>query len=139
MGRAARAVVLGCLFWAAPLAVSGCGPLADLEPGSCELEVSKDTANGLEALAPPYVVDLPAPASGGHLAISLSGSGFRDARLVVIGPSGFMEEDSPGLQEYLNETSVAFTVDRPGHWQVHLLDDVAGCRFDFTVEAHKPT
>jgi len=136
--RAIRKIVRVCMLGAAALAISGCGLLALPGPGSCDLEVSSDTADGLETLAPPYVVDLPAPASGGHLSISLSGSGFRDARLVVIGPGGFLEEDSPELQEYLNETSVAFAVDEPGPWKVHLQDDVAGCTFDFSVVARQP-
>jgi hypothetical protein len=136
--RTTVAIGSGIALAAAACLVGGCGvlPLPGQRP--CTLEVATDTRDGLTPLAAPYVVDLPRPGTGDHLAVSLSGSGFQDARLVVIGPTGFMEEDSPGLEAYLNGTSVAFDVDRPGPWRVHLQDDVAGCTFEFTVEAQPP-
>lgn len=135
--RAIRTGGRPLLFVMAALVGQGCGVIPLPGRGSCDLEVSTDTAVGLEVLAPPYIVDLPS-AGGGHLSISLSGSGFRNARLVVIGPTGLLEEDSPRLEEYLNETSVAFVVDQPGPWRVHLQDAAAACDFDFTVQARPP-
>jgi hypothetical protein len=123
-------VIVGC----ACVVLHACGLMAD----ACKLEVSKDTGAGLEAITPPYVVTLPLPGASDHLAISLSGSGWLDARLVVIGPTGFLEEDSPGLEEYLNGTRVSFTVDKPGRWRVRITDPVAGCDRGFTVEVMPP-
>jgi hypothetical protein len=128
----------GVLLVAIATLCAACGLVPLPGQGECTLDVSTDTNDGLAPLASPYVVDLPRPGGADHLSISLSGSGFRDARLIVIGPTGLMEEDSPRLEEYLNETSVAFVVDQPGAWRVHVGDPVASCTFDFTVQA-RPT
>ena len=99
--------------------------------GPCTLHAQVEDATRVLDLTPPYVVT-----AGADTVVSFSGSGWRDARLVVTLPGGDIRE-RPFLTSEVDDADRhlgGFLVDQPGMWRFAFTDNQAGCAAEFSVD-----
>jgi hypothetical protein len=126
------------LYFIATIA-GGCGPVETLVPrpaDRCDFHVLRKEGEFIQEIAAPYVVEIVRPeAAAAPVSITFAGSGWRQVDVVIIAPDGELESFRGDGGEMGSTEFADFPIRAPGQWRFRLIDLLAGCLRDVTVDA----